>query len=112
MQYVAFCFLSFATCSIILFAIFSEYFKELTFSLFTGTQGFVASALNYGLLTWSNKIIGPSLVALYMPLQPLFSSVLARVFLQTSLYMGRYEQYLLLVFKYSGCEHMYLRISS
>lgn len=84
---------SFATIFMVLTGIFAT--NGLHEWALTGTEmiailyaGVVASCLNYAIMTWANKILGPSLVALYNPLQPACSTILSTIFLGTPIYLG------------------------
>ncbi|KAL6593726.1 hypothetical protein ACP70R_048627 [Stipagrostis hirtigluma subsp. patula] len=50
--------------------------------------GIFASCVTFAIVTWATKIIGPSLVALYYPLQSAFSTILSTVLLGSPIYTG------------------------
>ncbi|KAG2614144.1 hypothetical protein PVAP13_4KG380702 [Panicum virgatum] len=77
---------SFATLFMVLTGVFAT--SGLHEWALTTTEGIIASCLNYATMTWANKILGPSLVALYNPLQPACSTLLSTIFLGTPIYLG------------------------
>ncbi|KAK1611667.1 hypothetical protein QYE76_035340 [Lolium multiflorum] len=84
---------SFATIFMVLTGVFAT--NGLHEWALTGTEiiailyaGIIASCINYAIMTWANKILGPSLVALYNPLQPACSTILSTIFLGTPIYLG------------------------
>ncbi|CAN6173549.1 unnamed protein product [Urochloa humidicola] len=84
---------SFATLFMVLTGVFAtnglhEWALTTTEAIAILYAGTVASCLNYAIMTWANKILGPSLVALYNPLQPACSTLLSTIFLGTPIYVG------------------------
>ncbi|KAJ7531879.1 hypothetical protein O6H91_14G062900 [Diphasiastrum complanatum] len=51
-------------------------------------NGMVASALNFGLMTWCVKRVGPLFVASYIPIQPIMAAVFASIFLGSQIYQS------------------------
>jgi len=84
---------SFATLFMVLTGVFAtsglhEWALTTTEVIAIFYAGIIASCLNYAIMTWANKILGPSLVALYNPLQPACSTLLSTIFLGTPIYVG------------------------
>ena len=50
--------------------------------------GVVASAMNYSVMAWVNNAVGASVVAIFLPLQPVAGALLSYSFLGTDIYAG------------------------
>ncbi|ACO70102.1 Drug/Metabolite transporter superfamily [Micromonas commoda] len=50
--------------------------------------GVVASAMNYSVMAWANNAVGASVVAIFLPLQPVAGALLSYSFLGTDIYAG------------------------
>lgn len=51
-------------------------------------NGIISSALNLAIMTWALSKVGPLFVASYIPLQTVSATVLALIFLKSSVYLG------------------------